>query len=145
MFGWLFETIDGVRDRVRRARWTRDRAQGRRGEDIAHRHLRRLGYTIVARNWRTRSGSSEVDLVAWDGPALVFVEVKSRATDQYGAPDRAIGREKQIHIARAARDYARRAGIDWSQVRFDIVNVLYGKPPAVTHLRDAFRPPTEGS
>ena len=144
MFGWLLEMVDGVRDRARRKRWTPDRARGRQGEDIAHRYLRRLGYTIVARNWRTRSGSGEVDLVACDGPALVFVEVKSRATDQYGAPDRAIDREKRIHIARAARDYARRAGVEWSRVRFDVVNVLDGKPPAVTHLRDAFRPPTDG-
>ncbi len=138
-FDWLLTIMDSVRDGARRKRWTPDRALGRRGEDIAHRHLRSLGYQIVARNWRTRSGSGEVDLVAWDGPALVFVEVKSRATDEYGAPDRAIDRDKRMHLARTARDYARRANIDWSRVRFDVVNVIHGNPPSVTHLRDAFR------
>ncbi|MBI4875180.1 MAG: YraN family protein, partial [Acidobacteria bacterium] len=120
--------------------WNEDRARGRRGEDLAHRRLRALGYTVVARNWRTRSGSGEADLVAWDGAALVFVEVKSRATDEYGAPDRAIDRDKRLHIERAARDYARRAGVEWSRVRFDVINVLDARPPSVTHLRDAFRP-----
>jgi putative endonuclease len=139
MLGWLLAVADAARDRARRRKWTPDRALGRLGEDIAHRHLRSSGFTIVARNWHTRSGSGEVDLVAWDGPALVFVEVKSRTTDEYGAPDRAIDREKRLHIARAARDYARRAGVDWAQVRFDVVNVIDRSPPAITHLRDAFR------
>jgi putative endonuclease len=141
MLGWLLAVADAVRHRARRRQWTPDRALGRRGEDLAHRHLRAAGLTVVARNWRTRSGSGEVDLVAWDGPALVFVEVKSRTTDEHGAPDRAIDREKRLHLARAARDYARRAGVDWRQVRFDVVNVIDGSPPAVTHLRDAFRIP----
>lgn len=136
---WLLAIIDGVRDRARRKRWAPDRALGRRGEDIAHRHLRSLGYRIVARNWRTRSGSGEVDIVAWDGQALVFVEVKTRATDEYGAPDRAIDRDKRLHLARAARDYVRRAGVEWSRVRFDVVNVVHSHPASVTHLRDAFR------
>ena len=112
---------------------------GRRGEDLAHRFLRRQGFCVVARNYRSRCGY-EIDLVARDKDALVFVEVKSRATDEFGTPDRAVDPEKQAHIERAAREYARRAGVDWGIVRFDIVNVLLTRPPQVELLRDAFGP-----
>ena len=91
----------------------------------------------MARNYRSRAGS-EIDLVARDKDALVFVEVKSRATEEFGTPDRAVDREKQAHIERAAREYARRAGVDWGAVRFDIVTVLLTHPPRVELLRDAF-------
>lgn len=137
----LLAISDRIRDRARRRLWPADRRRGRRGEDLAHRLLRSSGYTVVARNWRTRSGSAEVDLIAWDGDTLVFIEVKSRGSDEHGAPDRAIDREKIFHLARAARDYARRAEVDWNRVRFDVVNVIDGEPPSVTHVRDAFRPP----
>jgi putative endonuclease len=139
MIGWLLEAVDRLRHRARKNRWSADRTRGRRGEDLAHRHLRSQGYTVVARNWRTRSGSAEVDLVAWEGETLVFVEVKTRTTDEYGSPDRAIDGEKRRHIARAARDYARRAGVDWGRVRFDVVNVIDERPPVVQLLRNAFR------
>ena len=65
-------------DAIRRRRKPGD--HGRIGEDLAHRHLRRHGCTVVARNYRTRSGSGEIDVVAWEGEKLVFVEVKTRAT-----------------------------------------------------------------
>jgi len=141
MLGGLLALGDRLRDRLRRGRWTPDRRTGRRGEDLAHRYLHGQGFTIVARNWQTRSGSAEVDLVAWDGATLVFIEVKSRESDEYGAPDRAIDGEKRRHLARAARDYTRRAGVPWERVRFDVVNVIHSKPPSINHLRDAFRPP----
>jgi putative endonuclease len=94
--------------------------------------------TVVARNHRTATGSGEVDLVAWDGPTLVFVEVKSRATEEYGAPDRAIDDEKRRRLTRAAGDYLRRSGLPSPAVRFDVVNVILSDPPEITHLRDAF-------
>jgi putative endonuclease len=115
-----------------------EHALGRRGEDIAHRYLRRAGIVIVARNYRTSNGCAEIDLIGWDKDTLVFVEVKSRQTDHYGAPDRAIGREKWFHLLRAARDYARHTDTPWTKVRFDIVNVVFTTPPTVTHIRDAF-------
>jgi putative endonuclease len=80
-----------------------------------------------------------VDLVAWDGESLVFVEVKSRQTDEFGSPDRAVGREKELHVIRAAREYSRRARIDWSQVRFDVLNVVFTNPVRIELLRDAYR------
>jgi putative endonuclease len=113
-----------------------DHALGRRGEDIAHRFLQRAGIVIVERNYRMASGAGEVDLVGWEGERLVFVEVKCRSTDEHGAPDRAIGPQKQSSLVRTAREYARHAEIAWEQVRFDVVNVVFSTPPKVTHQRD---------
>src|SRR5450432_3006906 len=59
------------------------------GEDLAHRFLRRQGYTVVARNYRSGSGAGEIDIVAFDKQDLVFIEVKTRASDEFGSPDRA--------------------------------------------------------
>jgi putative endonuclease len=111
---------------------------GRLGEDLAHRYLRRRGCTIVARNYRPRSGAGEIDLVAWQGETLVFVEVKTRATAEFGQPDRAVDAEKRQHLTRAARDYARRAGVGWDRTRFDIVAVVLS-PRNIAWTRDAFR------
>ena len=87
------------------------------------------------------SGHGEVDLIGWEGGTLVFVEVKSRQTEEYGAPDRAIGRQKESSLLRAAREYARHADVPWENVRFDVVNVVFATPPLVTHFRDVFGPP----
>ena len=65
-------------------------ARGQLGEDLAHRFLRRHGCTVVARNYRPRHGGGEIDLVAWDGGTLAIVEVKTRASDEFGAPERAV-------------------------------------------------------
>jgi putative endonuclease len=113
-------------------------ALGKRGEDLAHRYLRSSGYMVIARNYRPAGGEVEADIVARQGDYLVFVEVKSRASGDYGSPDRAIGSDKQKNIMRAARAYATRAGIDWSQVRFDTISILFTDPPSITHLKDAF-------
>ena len=96
------------------------------------------GCTVVARNYRTRSGSGELDLVAWHGSTLVFVEVKTRATAEFGPPDRAVDAEKRAHLRRAARDYARRAGVEFRKTRFDIVSIVLSDPPRIEWLRDAF-------
>jgi putative endonuclease len=139
MLTWLYRLGDAVRDRARRRQWSAEMATGRRGEDIAHRYLARRGYRVVARNYRPPSGSGEIDLVAWDGDVLVFVEVKTRTTDEFGAPERAVDRDKETHVDRAARDYARRAGMPLDRARFDVVSVVMDGPPRVELLRDAFR------
>ena len=117
---------------------TPEAALGKRGEDLAHRYLRSSGYTVVARNYRPAGGEVEADIVARQGDTLVFVEVKSRATGDNGSPDRAIGAEKQKNIVRAACAYTTRAGIDWSQVRFDTISVVFTNPPSIVHQKDAF-------
>jgi len=140
MLSLFYCLTDRLRHRARMRRAPIDLARGRHGEDLAHRFLRRQGYTIVARNFRPRNGAGEIDLVAWESDYLVFVEVKARATDQFGTPDRAVDSEKQGYLERAAREYARRAEAEWEHVRFDIVSILLTEPPEVELLRDAFRP-----
>ena len=139
MVGLLLDLADSLRHHGRKRHMNPDHALGRRGEDIAHRFLQRAGIIVVARNYRTSTGSGELDLVGWDHDTLVFVEVKSRQTNEFGAPDRAISIEKKASILRAARDFARHAEAPWEKVRFDTVSVVFSSPPAVTHHRDAFR------
>ena len=139
--GRLYEFADVLREHGRKKHLSADHALGRRGEDIAHRYLQRAGITIVARNYRMASGAGEVDLIGWENATLVFVEVKSRQTDEYGAPDRAIGQQKQSSLLRAAREYARHSDVAWERVRFDVVNIVFTTPPSVTHFRDVFGPP----
>ena len=129
---------DWIRHLLRRRRWNPELALGRRGEDLAHRYLRRQGYTIVARNYRLASGDAEADLIAWDGGTLVVVEVKSRRSDQHGPPERAVGEEKRAHLRRVARAYARKTDTPWESVRCDVVTVVLGAPPRLQLVRNAF-------
>lgn len=141
MFRWLYRLADRARDRARRKTWDPDLALGRRGEDIAHRYLQGKGYTVVARNFRTPSGSGELDLVASKDDTLVVVEVKSRTSTEFGAPERNVDREKERRVMYGAEDFARRSGVPLERVRFDIVTVVFeGKSPVIRHLRDAFHP-----
>lgn len=112
-------------------------ALGRRGEDLAHRYLRGAGFLVVARNYRP-GGDAEIDIVARQGDTVVFVEVKSRRSAEFGAPERAVDVKKQQNIERAARSYVTRAGIDWSRVRFDVISVVFSDPPSIVHQEDAF-------
>ena len=137
MISLLYRAADALRRRARASDGAA--AQGRLGEDLAHRYLRRHGCTIVARNHRPRAGGVELDIVAWDGARLAIVEVKARASEEFGAPDRAVDLDKQGYVIRAARDYARRAGVEWERVRFDVISVVLGRPPRIEWTRDAFR------
>ncbi|HLN00592.1 MAG TPA: YraN family protein [Bryobacteraceae bacterium] len=140
MLALFYRIADRARHHARRRRTDPDFAAGRRGEDLAHRFLRREGFTIVARNYRPRAGAGEIDLIAWEKDQLAIIEVKTRATGEFGAPESAVNPEKQLYLVRAARDYARHATVDWGTVRFDIVSILLTKPPRISLLRDAFRP-----
>ena len=103
--------FDWLRHLARSRRWSADLAVGRRGEDLAHRLLRRKGLTIVARNYRLASGDAEADVIAWEGEELVFVEVKTRRSAEYGPPERAVGDEKRIHLRRIASELVSSAGV----------------------------------
>src|SRR5580693_3316309 len=132
MFSLIYRAADAVRRR------SLGQNHGRLGEDLAHRYLRGRGCTVVARNYRPPSGRGEIDLIAWQAGQLVFVEVKTRDTAEFGAPERAVDSEKQLHLTYAARDYARRAGVEWQHVRFDVVAVTLS-PRRIEWRRDAFR------
>jgi putative endonuclease len=132
MIGLLYRAADALRRRSLRY------DHGRMGEDLAHRYLRRHGCTVVARNYRMRSGAGEIDIVAWHGSQLVFVEVKTRQSREYGVPERAVDIEKQDHLRTAARDYARRSGVVLERTRFDIISVVLGQMTQIDWIRDAF-------
>ena len=105
---------------------------GRRGEELALEYLERAGYRVVAanfsipigRNTRDVTVTAEIDLVAYDGPTLCFIEVKTRASDEFAAPQVNVDRRKQRQIARAARGYRRMMGLINAPYRYDIVTVL---------------------
>jgi putative endonuclease len=133
--------LDYLRHTRRRLLLSPDLALGRRGEDLAHRYLRRHGFTIVARNYRLASGDAEADIIAREGDDLAIVEVKTRESAEHGPPDRAIGPDKQRHLLRVAREYTRSNDIPWEHVRFDVVTVVLRPRLEITLLRRAFRPP----
>ncbi len=105
---------------------------GRRGEELAAAYLQQLGYRIVAANFavpvgRNRSGAvinSEIDLVAYEGETLCFVEVKSRTSNWFAPPERNVDRRKQRQIARAARMYRRIFALAGAPYRYDVVTVV---------------------
>lgn len=139
MMKQFFRIADLVRRHARRRKMDPAHALGRDGEDLAHRHLERAGLIVVARNYRTPGGSAEVDLIARDGETLVFVEVKTRETDEFGAPDRAIDHVKRDKIRRAALNYLGRSGHDPARTRFDVVAIVTASPaPRLDHIRDAW-------
>ena len=135
----LFPILDRVRNRIHSRRWSPERVLAARGEDLAMRYLQKRKYVIIERNYRPRKGKQEVDLIAWDGDSLVFVEVKTRSSDETGAPERAVTPDKQKHLIRAAELYTRYTKINQEAVRFDVVAILDGTPPRIDLFRNAFR------
>ena len=94
---------------------------GRIGEDMAVQELERRGYAILARRYRTRCG--EIDIVADHQGTLVFVEVKARATAEFGTAAEAVTRHKQLKLAAMATDYLARAQVGNRPCRFDVVAI----------------------
>jgi putative endonuclease len=105
---------------------------GRRGEELAAAYLQQAGYRIVAANFvmpvgRNRVGAIinvEIDLVAYDGETLCFVEVKTRESDWFAPPQVNVDRRKQRQIARAARAYRRMFGLAAAPYRYDVITVV---------------------
>jgi putative endonuclease len=116
--------------------WRRVIPFGRRSEIDGAGYLRSIGFRVIASGYRTRAG--EVDLIAWDGDVLVFVEVK--ALHSNAPPEGAVGLRKQRRVARAARSYLAQYRLHDRPCRFDIlaVSVLPGQKPAFRLLREAF-------
>ena len=105
---------------------------GRLGEALAIEHLERAGYRIVAANFRLPIGrntrdvmvNAEIDVVAYDGPTLCFIEVKTRASDDFAPPQVNVDLRKRRQIARAARGYRRMFGLIDAPYRYDVVTVV---------------------
>jgi putative endonuclease len=112
-------------------------AFGKSGEDRAVDELERRGYAVLARRYRTRHG--EIDVVARDGDTIVFVEVKARATGEFGTSAEAVTRRKQLKLVSMARDYLARNDLGNTPCRFDVVAVDgVGESAVTTVYRNAF-------
>ncbi len=94
---------------------------GREGEDLAAEFLKKHGYKILDRNYHTRAG--EIDIIALHDGAVVFVEVKTRTSDRYGAPELAVNQQKQRRMVRAALGYIKYKKIHQVPCRFDVVTI----------------------
>lgn len=114
------------------------RELGARGEELAARFLEAQRYTILARNFRCRAG--EIDLVALDDSAVVFVEVRSRTGERAGTPLESVDARKQAQVVRVARHFVAARGFVDRDARFDVIGVRFDhEPPTVEHVRDAFQ------
>jgi putative endonuclease len=111
---------------------------GKLGEARACQELERRGYAILARRYRTRFG--EIDIVARDGPTIVFVEVKARTNDRFGDPAAAVTLHKQAKVTAMAQDYLARRHLHNVPCRFDVVAIAFaaGGELAVEVYQDAF-------
>jgi putative endonuclease len=127
-------------------------ALGARGERLAADLLERAGYRLVAANFKLPVGrnlrgaivQAEIDLVAYDGETLCFVEVKTRRSDEFAAPEANVDLRKQRQITRAARAYRRAFGLTSAPHRYDVVSLVIppdsadagARPPRARLLRN---------
>ena len=111
---------------------------GRRGEEAAYFHLRKLGYIMVARNFRSPRCRGEIDLIGWEKDVLCFVEVKTRSTRDVKPGEAAVDRHKRREVAAVIREYLRRLPPS-CQWRFDVVSVYYGRSEASQPQIEVFR------
>ncbi len=106
---------------------------GRGGEELARIFLEGKGYTWVASNYSTRWG--EVDLIMKYKATYVFVEVKRRTNDHFGAPEEAVTQTKRDHVVKGALGFLQEAGMQDQLVRFDVVSI---GPLGTRHYPNAF-------
>jgi putative endonuclease len=107
--------------------------RGRKGERIACRFLMKQGFDILARRYRSRSG--ELDIIAYEGDTLVFIEVKTRSSAEFGEPWEFVDWQKQQTLRRTAEDFIADHDLGQYAYRFDIVAVLGTE---ATLFRNAF-------
>jgi len=108
---------------------------GNKGEDQAADFLKQKGYEIISRNYRYKH--SEIDLVVQKNNLIVFVEVKTRSSSEFGEPEAFVGAKKAAKIFEGADQYVYEK--NWNgNIRFDIISVKLGDTPEVVHFEDAF-------
>ncbi|MGO4948875.1 YraN family protein [Paenibacillus sp. DRB1-1] len=114
------------------------KAKGAMGEEAAALFLENLGYRIIERNWRCRSG--EIDLIAKQEHIIVFIEVRSRSSSKYGTPAESVTARKIAQVRQTAAVYLHMNGIGEAPIRFDMVSVQLTDEKAVVtdHLIGAF-------
>ncbi|MCT7659308.1 YraN family protein [Mycobacterium deserti] len=107
---------------------------GALGEQLAVEHLQSLGLRVVERNWRCRYG--ELDVIAADAGAAVFVEVKTRTSDRFGGVAQAVTEQKVRRLRRLAGMWLASQEGNWASVRIDVIGVRIGRQatPEISHL-----------
>jgi putative endonuclease len=121
------------------------RSLGDRGEDIAARFLKRLGYRIIERAYDSPLG--ELDIVAVDGRTIVFVEVKTRKSADAGHPTDAVDASKQRRMTQSALAYLKSKRLLEAAARFDVVAIVWPAnvgQPTIEHIKNAFSPAGSG-
>lgn len=114
---------------------------GIEGEEAAFFYLLRKGYTVVARRWSAGNLPGDLDLIAWQGPLLCFIEVKTRTAHDLTPAEVAVDAHKRQVLRRLARNYVRQLpGEAAPPMRFDVVSVYLvpGQPSEFTHFENAF-------
>jgi putative endonuclease len=114
---------------------------GIEGEDAAFFYLRRKGYVVVARRWSSGNAPGDLDLVAWQGPLLCMVEVKTRTAHDIAAAEVAVDSHKRNTLRRLARQYVRQLPQETAPpVRFDVISVYLvpGKEREFVHFEGSF-------
>jgi putative endonuclease len=110
---------------------------GQRGENLAVAYLQNLGYKVLERNYRCKLG--EVDIIARDNDTLVFIEVRTRSSLDFGLPQESINRRKRHQISKVALEFMLRKKMKNIPARFDVVAIsLEPGKEKVDHIKDAF-------
>ncbi len=127
------------------AKRVRKQSLGERGEDAAAKFLKRQGFKILARSVDSRLG--ELDIVAVDGRTVVFVEVKTRRSDDAGRPSEAIDSRKERRMTQSSLAYLKANRLLNYSARFDVVAITWpegAQQPTIEHYKDAFSPVGRG-
>jgi putative endonuclease len=137
----LFEAIVNTCERAAaRKREAPHLITGRRGEQAAFFYLRRQGFIVTARGWRSGQARGDLDLVAWEGDVICFVEVKTRTTRAVATAEASVDEDKRRTLRRLARHYLRQLPKQEMPVRFDILSIYFeaGKTAEFEMFRGAF-------
>jgi putative endonuclease len=110
---------------------------GKLGEETASDFLKASGYKIIVKNYKTKFG--EIDIIAKEKDTLVFIEVKTRHTDEFGGPLAAVNKFKQNQISKAALTFLKEKNFLEKRARFDIVSIVYkDATPQINLIKNAF-------
>lgn len=117
---------------------TRDRLElGKKGENLALKTIRNMGYQDILQNYRCRLG--EIDLIARDGDTLVFLEIKTRRTGSTADAKEAVNARKRRQISKVALNYMKTNNCENTRARFDVVAIsLVGSSPKIEVIKNAF-------
>lgn len=113
-----------------------NKVKGNTGEQFAANYLKKKGYKILERNYKNNIG--EIDIIARQKKTIIFVEVKTRSSLQFGNPSEAVNFHKQHKIRQVAQCYIIQKHLEDSDYRFDVLEVILGDEDDINHIEDCF-------